>query len=79
MRNFSFCESVYAGPCGVWHIRELTSVGAKTGGGIDTKSLCGHVRPDVGGWDLEVPITEQHLQHACGGCAEAYRKLVEAK
>lgn len=68
--KFSFCESVHAGSTSPWHIRKLTDVGRKLGGGIDTASLCGRVDK---GWDLEVEITEHHLTHTCAACAEAYR------
>jgi hypothetical protein len=44
-------------------------------GGVDTPSLCGHVKPERGGWDVNVKITEHHLSHACPKCVEAYRKL----
>jgi len=70
---FTFCESVFATGRSRWHIRRTTDVGPKFGGGIDTDSLCGHVKAGRG-WDLEVRITEQHLEHACPGCVEAYQK-----
>ena len=72
---YAFCESTFATPLGKWHIRKVTEAGLKLGGGIDTPSLCGHVKE---GWDLSVPLTEHHLEHACPRCVEAYRKL-EAK
>jgi len=68
---YSFCESVHA--TGVrWHIRKLTHVGKKLGGGIDTDSLCGHVRARVGGWDLRVELTLETLNrdHICPHCLE---------
>lgn len=78
---YSFCESVIG--IGPWHIRVLTPVGQKLGGGIDSPSLCGRVRPDgddtpthrgLGGWDLNVPITKHHLTHCCRFCCEEYEK-----
>ena len=73
---FSFCESVYAGPLAPWHIRKLTKVGKKLGGGIDTPSLCGRVKR---GWDLEVEINEFHLDsNACPDCRNEYRKKFPA-
>ena len=69
---FSFCESTAAGPLSPWHIRELTSVGRKLGGGIDTLSLCGRVKT---GWDLEVEITPFHLEkNTCKDCLKQYRE-----
>jgi len=68
-----FCEGVWATGAGPWHIRKLGPKGECLGGGIDTESLCGHVR--VGqGWDLSVEITDHHLGHACKKCVELYRK-----
>jgi hypothetical protein len=65
-RKLSFCESVAATGRGKWHLRYLTDAGPKYGGGIDTPSLCGHVKD---GWDLEVEITQFHLEHnTCEEC-----------
>ena len=67
---FAFCESVHAPPKGSWHIRRLGPAGLKLGGGIDTPSLCGRLRPfgdntperhGAGGWDLRVRILPQHF------------------
>lgn len=70
----SFCESVWAGSASPWHLRVLSAVGRKVGGGIDTPSLCGHVQPP-NGWDLEAEVTAGHLGHVCGKCvAEAKRQ-----
>lgn len=52
-----------------WHIRRLTHVGKKLGGGADTPSMC-NVKV---AWDLNVEITFHHLQNCCPTCAEAYR------
>jgi len=72
--DYSFCEGAWAGPKSPWHIRRLTSVGKKLGGGIDTASLCGRVGPPaVNGWDLEVQISDHHLGHACKTCVAVYR------
>lgn len=67
-RGFSFCESVFAGPKSPWHLRKLNPrSGQKFSGGIDTKFLCREQH--VNGWDLEVPITEHHLNEvACKKC-----------
>jgi hypothetical protein len=65
---YAFCESVTG--IGPWHIRKLGPAGLKLGGGIDTPSLCGRLRPlgdhtaerlGGGGWDLEVRITPGQL------------------
>jgi len=69
--TYSFCETPYAGSLSKWHIRELTSVGQKLGGGADTPSLCGRKVA----WDLKVDITEHHLSHACPSCAKLYKNL----
>ncbi len=77
MSGHVFCESVTG--IGPWHIRMLSVAGPKYGGGIDTPALCGLVKPlgagGVGGWDLEVLITEHHLGHACPRCVELYRAV----
>ncbi len=70
MTDYSFCESVMAGSNSAWHIRELTEVGRKLGGGADTKSLCGREM----GWDLGVVICRHHLGHACKKCVEQFRE-----
>jgi hypothetical protein len=84
MNTYSFCESVTG--IGPWHIRQLSPAGKKTGGGIDSPSLCGRIYPSgattpngkrgFGGWDLDVEITEHHLRHACKECACVYRALI---
>ncbi len=67
--DFSFCESVFAGPRSRWHVRRLTEAGKKLGGGIDTPSLCGHVKE---GWDLNVPLNQSQLKGCtCDSCREA--------
>jgi len=75
MVEYSLCESAYAGPQNKWHIRKLTDVGPKFGGGIDTPSLCGLIGPPQGnGWDINVDITEHHLdENVCKHCHREYR------
>ena len=78
--DYSFCESVHATPYSKWHIRKLTNVGKKLGGGADTKSLCGR---DVN-WDLSIDIGKFNLENskdeaqlwtiACPVCLEVYEK-----
>ena len=70
--TYSFCESTFATGRSPWHLRKLSSVGPKFGGGIDTPSLCGLVKV---GWDLEVAITAHHLEHSC--CPECRRVYKE--
>lgn len=72
--RYAFCEAVTAGSQSRWHIRPLTKVGLKLGGGVDTPSLCGHVKPPYG-WDLYVKIDEEHhLPYACPECVKLYRE-----
>ncbi len=70
---------------GPWHIRRLSDAGLKLGGGIDTPSLCGRIRPlgdttggrrGGGGWDLEARITRPQLEHCCSGCRTEYEREV---
>ena len=74
--RYSFCESVAASGRSPWHIRALTDRGPKYGGGADTPALCG--RDLHGGWDLEVDITPEHLEHCCRACADVYRRATVA-
>lgn len=73
---FTLCEPVVASSRSLWCIRKTTDVGPKFGGGVDTPSLCGRVR--VGqGWDLQVRITEHHLdKNTCKACLAKYRDLM---
>jgi hypothetical protein len=79
VEGYAFCEPTTATGFSSWHIRELGPEGKKLGGGVTTKSLCGHVRPypsGIGGWDLDVPITEHHLGHACPKCVQEFRRRI---
>ena len=71
MSQYSFCETVTAGGKTPWHIRSLTSVGKRLGGGADTPALCGRVVA----WDLSVDITGHHLTHCCKACAHLFEAL----
>lgn len=89
---YAFCESVHAAPLAPWHIRKLSEAGLKTGGGIDTPSLCGRVRPfgdesgerrGAGGWDLRVRILPRHFAKVPAGsslicCAECAAEYAKA-
>jgi len=69
-REFAFCESVHATSTSPWHIRKLTDKGMMTGGGADTKALCGR---EVA-WDVECEICPLVLiqPDVCGKCVTAY-------
>lgn len=74
--EYSFCEKVTAGGTTPWHIRKVATRLFLTGG-IDSPSLCGQVdpaKPFGGGWDVNVKISERHLQHTCPKCVEIYRR-----
>jgi hypothetical protein len=79
--EYAFCESAVAGVNARWHIRKVQEK-LHLGGGINTPSLCGRVKPTgpergaIGGWDVNVKITERHLEHSCQACVEAYRKAL---
>jgi hypothetical protein len=79
--EYSFLEGVTAGPHTKWHIRKVAGA-LHLGGGIDTPSLCDQVRPigpdrgAIGGWDLNIKITEHHLGHSCPKCVELYKKAI---
>ncbi len=71
--EFSFCESNTASGHGKWHIRKLTAVGHKPGGGIDTASLCKRVIVRRG-WDVLAPMSAFHLrENTCPECRELYQ------
>lgn len=74
--EFSFCESVTAGSSGNWHIRKLGEAGHKYTGGIDTPSLCNHVRPPYG-WDLRVPVDRKYQGSTCPQCWAELGALLE--
>lgn len=75
--GYSFCESINAASGGLWHIRPLTEVGKKLGGGVDTESLCGHVKKRLG-WDIKPEISERLLQRfTCKECREKYQERVK--
>ena len=69
----SFCETMFASGVTPWHIRKLTEVGRKLGGGADTESLCGKRVS----WDLNVEITPHHLTHCCLYCRRIYEQGAE--
>lgn len=68
---YTFCESVTASGLSPWHLRQLTDTGRHLGGGVDTPSLCGQVKPPYG-WDLKVELTPHHLSHVCKTCLAEY-------
>jgi hypothetical protein len=81
VRLFALCERVTASPGSPHHIRELTEVGMKRGGGADTLALCGaEVAWDTMAVDLsEVPemVANQHDNYRyCSSCAAAATAIV---
>jgi len=74
-RRFALCESVAAGSGGRWHIRKLTSVGLKCGGGVDTGSLCGAVRPRYG-WDLQREFERDLHSIEPAVCPECFKRYL---
>lgn len=80
LRSYSFCEPSTAGPCAPWCIRKLTAAGQKFGGGVDTPSLCGRVKPcgegGADGWDVRCDVNiEQHRQMICKRCLAKVMEL----
>lgn len=67
--KYSYCETVHAGPFSLWHIRPLSSIGRKLGGGADTKSLCGKTVS----WDRPMDVSRD--VEACRSCLAVYRSL----
>src|ERR1035437_3732369 len=69
--EYSFCETVAAY---VWHIRPLTAVGRKLGGGADTLTLC-----DLkAAWDINTPVNVHiPLDGICFKCRQVYRRINE--
>ena len=70
--DYSICENMHGHPCGPWHIRALSAVGKKLGGGADTLSLCGRKMT----WDRDVIINERQLSVACKKCVDLYRQQI---
>lgn len=79
---YAFCERVTASPISPLHIRELTAVGMKRGGGADTLALCGaNVAWDTSTVelaDIEQIIARDHSRfRVCTACAAAVPALVD--
>lgn len=72
--KYSYCESITAGGYSKWHIRPIKKK-LCLGGGIDTDSLCGHVKSKLNGWDLNVRITDKNIHTACQMCVMLYLEL----
>ncbi len=71
--EYSFCEFAFANPYSKWHIRNLTKIGRKLGGGADTLSLCGK---EVS-WDLRIELNKHHLDNnCCKKCLEFYLHMM---
>lgn len=77
MSEYSFCESEHATSTSKWHIRKLTSVGKKLGGGTDTPSLCTKIKR---GWDISVSIERFEpdvlKKIVCRECLGKYQELI---
>jgi hypothetical protein len=67
--KYAFCEPETVGGAAPWCLRLLTDTGPKYGGGIDTDSLCGRVKAHHG-WDVDVPVTQDRLDHPRVTCAQ---------
>lgn len=76
---YAFCESRHASGASKWHIRPLSDKGLMLGGGVDTDSLCGHVTPKKGGWDLGCEIQAHTLGIACPKCSATYIAIIQPK
>ncbi|GAB6901916.1 hypothetical protein [Kineosporia succinea] len=68
--QYAFCESVYAGPQAVEHIRVVGPEGLKIGGGVKGPTLCGRTWPN--GWDVAGEVNAENVfnDHTCRKCAE---------
>ena len=77
MHKLSFCEPVCVTGPDPWCLRYLTAAGPKYGGGVDTESLCGRVTPYHGGWDVDVPVTQDRLGRKGHTCQRCLAKLKE--
>lgn len=78
--QLAFCEPVFAGSLSKWCIRKLTAKGLKPTGGVDTESLCGRVKPRIGGWDIREPKVTEELVLGVGHtrrlvCSECVARL----
>ena len=71
--NYSFCEAVTATSFSKWHIRRLSRVGQKFGGGADTPALCGRKVS----WDLKAEVNPEMVDDwTCFTCREIYKDEV---
>lgn len=74
MVEYSFCEPVNAVVGNLWHIRRLTEIGRKFGGGADTLSLCGRTVA----WDMNVPFdTDRYRLVLCRKCLAAFKEITD--
>lgn len=78
MPEYSFCEATTAGSRSRWHIRPLTKVGRKLGGGADTQALCGRLVA----WDIATPVTPTSPvleDGVCSTCRVSYEERVKGE
>ncbi len=78
--DYYFCEPPWAGTLSAWCIRPRGPAGVrKTGGGADTASLCGRVKPPTG-WDLEIDVKFKDVlapsPYVCKRCVTRLKKLL---
>lgn len=80
--DYSYCESVTATGTSPWHIRRLTEIGRKLGGGADTPALCGReVSWDLGGNEVTAESVERISQWppvVCVSCVAVWREHATA-
>ena len=80
--HFAYCVPPDSAANRRWCIRKVSGLGLKLRGPIDTKSLCGKVKPandgGTGGHDYSQPVdsAQQPVVGVCGSCLAAYREAV---
>ena len=74
LNEYVFCETNFAYK---WHIRKLTEIGPKYGGGADSNALCGL---NIS-WDLKSKIPDKkYLEYnICNSCYAAYLLIKKEK
>lgn len=78
---YAFCEPHNCAPGRGWCIRVLSPLGLRTGGGIDTPSLCGRVKSlesgGVGGHDFSLSVDDilekDDAREVCRECLVKWR------
>ncbi len=75
--SWAFCEPETAGSMSRWCLRPMTKQGLKPSGGVDTNSLCGRVKAHHG-WDIQVPVTQDRIDHPDVMCPKCRVELGRA-